>query len=117
MNLAADAARAKAVNAFTTYHSAYHGTTVKSLLGILRTGCLCKPGDTVLGGRTIAISHGPIPGPFQRTNGFTGKKEMFDPNQIFLSPVLEYSLYGAFAVAVPYVVFSRVGSLNLPAHC
>lgn len=50
--------------------------------GVLNTGTLAKAGDKVLGGSTIGIRDGHIPKPFERDNLYTGKRELFDPNQV-----------------------------------
>lgn len=92
-----DVARATALDAFKKYHVAYHGTKVSSLLGVMNTGTLAKAGDKVVGGDVVGIRPGHILKPFERDNLHTGKREMFDPVQVFLSPVLEYSMHPCYA--------------------
>lgn len=91
--------QAKAVGAFDKWHVAYHGTKVDSVCGIMRTGCLAKPGDTVLDGIRIGIRDGHILREFERDNKHTGKRERFNPNQIFLSPVIAYSALSQYAAS------------------
>lgn len=87
--------QAEAVGVFRKWHTAFHGTKASALRGILSTGRLAKPGDTVLldASKSLHLEIRPlhIKKPFKRTNAHTGEKEMFDPNQIFLSPSIKYS--------------------------
>ena len=94
VGLASDAPRARAVGAFDSFHIGYHGTRVRSLLGILSTGCLCKPGDVAFGGKAVGIRDGHYTGPHCRFNRAAKRMEEFDPNQVFLSPVLAYCFAG-----------------------
>ena len=82
---------------FRKFHVAYHGTKVSTLLSVLNTGTLARAGDKVIAGphsglHTISIPDGHIQASFPRTNLHTGKEELFNPHQVFLSPVLQYSL-------------------------
>ena len=76
------------------WHAAYHGTQVESLLPILKTGGLGKPGDTVLGGHKLTVVPGHITKNHRRQNDHLGRLEDFDKVQIFLSPAIEYVLVG-----------------------
>jgi hypothetical protein len=86
--LAVGGKQATAIGAFKEWHVAYHATRTSSLQGILTTGRLAKPGDAVLvtaatfGKIAIREDTGRIRKPFKRTNRFTGKSELFDPNQL-----------------------------------
>jgi hypothetical protein len=51
------------------------------------------PGDTTADGTEITIREGHIPGIVSRTNRYTGKREDFDPNQVFTSPSIKYCAY------------------------
>jgi hypothetical protein len=89
--VALDTRRAEALKAFDNWHPLYHGTTVDVVEGILATGSLAKAGDTVVGGTTVGVRGRHIKEPFNRRNKHTGKQEIFDPNQIFLSPSIKYA--------------------------
>lgn len=102
VGLAVGGTQATAVGAFTNWHVAYHGTRLSSLRGILRTGCLVKAGDVVLDGHRIGIRDGHIPEPILRLNEHTGEQERFNPNQIFVSPVIEYSASECYAASERY---------------
>jgi hypothetical protein len=69
-----------------------------SSLGVLNTGTLAKAGDTVFGGAIIGIREGHIPEPFERDNLYTRKREMFDPNQVF---VCCFYMFAAFPLVYP----------------
>ena len=88
-------AQAVALDAFKKWNVAFHGTTAESLQSILGTGRLVKPGDRVaaLEGKAVGIRGDTkrIRKPFERTNAKSGIVELFDPNQIFLSPTIHYS--------------------------
>eukprot|EP00040_Diaphanoeca_grandis_P034856 m.217618 g.217618 ORF g.217618 m.217618 type:complete len:492 (+) comp33239_c0_seq2:169-1644(+) len=83
---------------FEDWHVCYHGTTLNAATNIMKNGLmLLKPGDIALGGDTLGIAKGHIAKPFNRLNKFTKKEELFDPNQIFLSPSPRYSAHPAYA--------------------
>ena len=80
------------------WHAAFHGTNAAGMIQILKSGKrLLKAGDIVLGGRKLAIPEGHIQNTFKRTNLFTGKEEMFDPQQIFTSPSAQYVSHPVYA--------------------
>ena len=70
---------------------------MESLLPILLTGELAKPGDTVLGGHTIAVAPGHITSPHCRYTDHLQRLEHFDPAQIYLSPAIEYVSFASAA--------------------
>lgn len=51
-----------------------------------------KGGDVAYGGDVIRARPTHIQKGHLRDNLYTGKKERFDPNQVFLSPVSEYAI-------------------------
>jgi serine/threonine protein kinase len=73
--LIAGTAHGKVSGAFENFNLAYHGTRPGSVMAILRTNQLAKPGDTVLGGYTIPIRGGHIKKPFSRLNRYTRESE------------------------------------------
>ena len=82
---------------FGSWHPAYHGTSIEGVGAILATGQLARAGDSVISGPhgtkvlKLGVRPGHIKAPFPRTNEHTGKWEMFDPHQIFVSPSFRYS--------------------------
>ena len=98
VGLSIDSARADAMRVFSTFHVAYHATTVAAVESILKTGTLAKAGDKVIAADdraldTVPIRDGHYKKPFKRVNLHTGAEEMFDPHQVFLSPVSEYCFH------------------------
>jgi hypothetical protein len=74
--------------------------------GIMRTGCLAMPGDTVVEGIRIGIRDGHVLREFECENKHTGARKRFrvNPNQIFLSPAIAYSALSQYAAAAEYVL-------------
>jgi neuralized-like protein 4 len=62
------------------------------MLNVLHAGpALLKAGDVALGGKVLGVRPGHIRRPpFERTNAYTGEKELFDKDQIFTSPSIVY---------------------------
>ena len=73
-------------------HVAFHGTKCDAAIAILssQNPQLLLPGTETESGFVLPIRDGHIPGKFERTNKYTGTKEQFDPNQIFMSPTIKY---------------------------
>ena len=99
--LRAGGEQAAAIGAFDRWHVAFHGTHFDSLVPILTSGQLAKPGDTVVVSadtvKTLGIRDGHIPKPFKRRNEHCpGVRETFDPNQIFFSPTIKYCECSAY---------------------
>eukprot|EP01084_Bolivina_argentea_P227173 383706_1 len=85
-------------NVWTDWHVSFHGTTKEIVPEIFRAGLmLLKPGDITITGTELGIRGGHIKKPFKRFNKYTKKEEMFDPNQIYVSPSIKYSGHGAYA--------------------
>jgi len=108
--LHAGGVQAEALGAFH-WHCAFHGTHPDALSLILGTGRLLKPGDATaaLGGQSVSIRPGHIQQPFWRDNLHTGKKEHFNPVQIFCSPSIRYCELPQYAKKVKHT-----GSDNTP---
>ena len=58
---------------------------------------LLKPGDITEYGQEVKARKGHIQKPFMRYNEHTQKQELFDPNQIFISPSIIYSENNVYA--------------------
>ena len=84
-------------------HVSFHGTRLDSARAILDASNpqLLMPGSTTEKGFKLPIRPGHIAGPFERTNEFTKKREMFNPNQIFTSPTIKVSALHLFQVDLP----------------
>jgi hypothetical protein len=85
-------------------HVAYHGTTAQTAVEILRAPGwqLLLPGDTTASGFQIPFRDNHYSGPcFERHNGHTGQLELFDPEQIFTSPSVNYCAYKDPAASKP----------------
>eukprot|EP00698_Gefionella_okellyi_P012571 TRINITY_DN3396_c0_g2_i1.p1 TRINITY_DN3396_c0_g2~~TRINITY_DN3396_c0_g2_i1.p1 ORF type:complete len:429 (-),score=54.56 TRINITY_DN3396_c0_g2_i1:96-1382(-) len=81
-----------AMHIFDDWHVAFHGTVVEALQSIIQTGFLAHPGDTVLGARLLSVRKFHIKETFTRVSADdAGKLEVFNPNQVFLSPSMAYS--------------------------
>eukprot|EP01084_Bolivina_argentea_P231362 390202_1 len=78
-------------NVWDGWHVAFHGTTKEIIPQIFQSGQLLKPGDITISGKQLGIREGHIRKPFERYNKYTKNKEIFDPNQIYLSPSIKYS--------------------------
>ena len=90
-------------NVFEKWHVSFHGTKKEVITSIFQHQSLLKPGDTMIGGKTIKVRKGHITKSFERMNHFTGDKEHFDPSkQIFTSPSVKYASLKAYAT--PYYV-------------
>ena len=73
---------------------AFHGTRKDSAIEILQNEWqLLMPGEVTPSGYTLPIRPGHIKGKFSRINRFTGKREEFDPVQVFTSPSIHYCAY------------------------
>ena len=83
------------------FHRKFHGTRVDSLVSILASGVLAKPGDTLVGEGGVEVTLGERPGhirkSFKRKNKHTGETEEFDKDQVFFSPTIRYAEHGAYA--------------------
>ena len=79
------------INCFHNFQSAaFHGCSIESAREIFKTGLhLLKPGDSTITGATLEIKDGHNDGPHMRLNRYSNKHEMFDPNQIFVSPSIK----------------------------
>eukprot|EP01083_Nonionella_stella_P278812 948229_1 len=85
-------------NVWSHWHVAFHGTVKEIVPQIFQAGLiLLKPGDVTIKGTKLPIRGGHISKPFERFNKYTSKKELFDPNQIYISPSIKYSGHGAYA--------------------
>lgn len=93
-------AQAEALGAFD-WHVGFHTTDSHKLPSILGTGRLVRAGDTVAvrggGALKVGIKAEHIQQPFTRINLHSGEQELFDPNQIFLSPSIRYCELPAYA--------------------
>ena len=77
---------------FDSWENSFHGTNLFSAKKIISNKLtLLVAGDVALGGVELGVVDGHIQEPFERTNKYTGKKELFNPNQIFSSPSILYS--------------------------
>ena len=85
------------------WHVAFHGTRVESLKGILSANALAKPGDEVVVGKdetmklSIREDTGRIRREQRRENRHTRRAELFDPNQVFMSPTVRYCERSGYA--------------------
>eukprot|EP01084_Bolivina_argentea_P264893 448865_1 len=76
---------------FAEWHACYHGTTQETVTKIFGSGAtLLKPGDFGIGGIQLGVRDGHIQKPFKRKNKYYNKIEIFDPNQIYISPSINY---------------------------
>eukprot|EP00054_Salpingoeca_dolichothecata_P022732 m.149759 g.149759 ORF g.149759 m.149759 type:complete len:299 (+) comp24441_c0_seq7:81-977(+) len=74
------------------WHYSYHGTTISSAKEILSTNKrLLKAGDVTMSGMQLQKHPGHVPKPYERTNAYSGHREIFNPNQIFTSPSIKYT--------------------------
>ena len=90
--LKTDAAKCEMNNVWKEWHVAFHGTTKEIVPKIFKAGLqLLKPGDIALGGDALGIRAGHYKQPFKRKNKYSKEEEMFDTNQIFVSPSINYS--------------------------
>ena len=77
---------------FDSWQNSLHGSNLFGAKKIMSNKLtLLGAGDVALGGVELGVVDGHIPKPFERTNKYTCKKEMFNPNQIFSSPSIPYS--------------------------
>lgn len=98
LGLKTDEAKCVMNKVWDEWHVAFHGTTKEVIPLTFKSGCvLLKPGDHTLNGDQLGIRSGHIPRSFERINKFTKRKEMFDPNQIYVSPSMQYSGHPAYA--------------------
>ena len=84
-------------------HVAFHGTKRDAAVAIMQSNMpqLLLPGAETESGFVLPIRGGHIEGKFKRTNRYTGKEEMFDPNQIFMSPSIKYNRLCCFVLPRP----------------
>eukprot|EP01084_Bolivina_argentea_P274693 468255_1 len=112
--LVVDKGKCKMNNVWADWHVAYHGTSVEATKAIFKSGLqLLKPGDSTIDGFKLPIRKGHIIDGFKRYNKYSGKQEIFDPNQIFVSPSIIYSSINAYAK--PYDV--NIDGKKLKAKC
>ena len=88
-------------NLWDKFHRKFHGTRVDSLGAILASGKLAQPGDQLVGldGKVteLSIPAGHISSSFVRHNEHLGKRETFDPRQVFFSPSILYAAKTQYA--------------------
>jgi hypothetical protein len=79
-------------------HVAFHGTRKETAVAILQSKNpqLLKPGTITESGFKIPIRSGHIEEPQNRLNKHSGEMEMFDPNQIFMSPTIKYCEHASY---------------------
>lgn len=80
---------AKVHQVLDRWHIAYHGTRAENLKSILAGNQLLLPGQVAFDGEEIRIRSSHIADGFERQTP-EGSAEMFDPNQIFMSPSIRY---------------------------
>eukprot|EP01084_Bolivina_argentea_P155448 270886_1 len=93
-----DEAKCLLNNAWKDWHVAFHGTTKNTILNIFKSGLiLLKSGDIAIGGHKLDNRKGHITKSFRRINKYSGTHELFDPNQIYISPSIKYSGHNVYA--------------------
>ncbi|KAH3762427.1 neuralized 4 [Pelomyxa schiedti] len=95
-SLAIDTARVNAMEAWAKWPVCYHGTTSMSLRGILDTGFLVVPGETLANGEPVCLR--------DSTDGSRASLRIpntnINPNMIFTSPSIEYATSSVHAERV-----------------
>lgn len=77
---------------------AYHGSTAQGVSKILRAGCcLLKSGDEDINRETVRVRRGHHKRARTRLNAYSNELELFDPNQVFLSPSLRCAALKTYA--------------------
>eukprot|EP01084_Bolivina_argentea_P304124 525163_1 len=77
---------------WTSWHAGFHGTNKETVAEIFKAGLvLLKPGDITMDGKKLASRDAHIQEPFVRYNKYYKAKEIFDPNQIYISPSIKYA--------------------------
>eukprot|EP01084_Bolivina_argentea_P201507 344445_1 len=98
LGLKTDTSKCEMNNVWQEWHVGFHGTKKEIVPQIFKAGLqLLKPGDITIDGAKLAIRSGHIKKPFKRYNNYTKKYEMFDPNQIYVSPSIKYASYNAYS--------------------
>eukprot|EP01083_Nonionella_stella_P000025 58_1 len=88
--MALKAPRAEALEAFK-WPVCYHGTSLISAQKILNAGQILPPGSRSVGNEPVKTKQYHIKTKFYRFNTFLRRREMFDPNQVFISPSYRYA--------------------------
>eukprot|EP01084_Bolivina_argentea_P022113 41095_1 len=108
------APKCKINNVWNDWHVAYHGCSIETAKNIFKSGLvLLKPGDSTINGEELKIKPGHIKGEVQRYNEYTMKNELFDPNQIFVTPSIRYASNEIYAK--PFSIHD--GCQKLKAQC
>eukprot|EP01084_Bolivina_argentea_P022112 41094_1 len=106
--------KCKMNNTWEDWHVAYHGCSIETARNIFKSGLvLLKPGDSTINGEELKIKPGHIKGEVQRYNEYTMKNELFDPNQIFVTPSIRYASNEIYAK--PFSIHD--GCQKLKAQC
>eukprot|EP01084_Bolivina_argentea_P150932 263511_1 len=96
--LKTDDVKCTMANVWDEWHVAFHGTTKEVIPEIFKSGrILLKPGDITMDRKELGIRVGHIKKTFKRYNKYSKSDEIFDPNQIYMSPSIKYSAHGAYA--------------------
>eukprot|EP01043_Picozoa_sp_COSAG02_P059880 COSAG02_NODE_7712_length_2878_cov_26.479309_2_plen_464_part_00 len=94
LGLAIDSNRFRRNNIFDEWVVAFHGTKKKTAEVVLTSKWeLLMPDEVTESGYKIPIRIGHFENKLERHNDFTGKKELFDPTQVFTSPSIKYCSY------------------------
>ena len=81
-------------NVSNEWHVAFHGTSRQDVYEIFKSGLiLLKPGDYKMNGDQLKMRSQHIKKSFNRYNKYTKQNEIFDPNQIFVSPSIRSGIY------------------------
>ena len=89
--LRTDPGKCKVNKVFDEWHVGFHGTSKEDVYEIFKSGLiLLKPGDHTIDGNQLKMRSGHIKKPFNRYNEYSKQNELFDPNQIFVSPSIKY---------------------------
>eukprot|EP01083_Nonionella_stella_P225481 801611_1 len=69
----------------------YHGTSLISAQKILNAGQILPPGSRSVGNEPVKTKQYHIKTKFYRFNTYLRRRELFDPNQVFITPSYHYA--------------------------
>ena len=105
------------MNNIDDWNIAYHGCSKYDVVNILKSGLLLKPGDVTINGQELNPNSFHTQHPYKRYNEYQRKYELFDPNQIFITPSIEYAARYSAKFYCPHPEIKENGGSNLSELC